>query len=319
MPLNFLLRTKLSPVVLGLLVIGVQLTVALVTFFADEGRLVQGALQTQLRVIGTLLMMAILPGYLLGAMVWLMRHTLATLEQIRAIAAPTALNRVTQRIERVAWYNLGLVPLGLAYGFSQNNQMIGAILSGAAFTALDVTFILGNALLWAVVGLLLGWRLPVMLALREVAGSLRVDIYTPRQVQPLTRLATRDVLIIAGAMVLMPLQSLDAEFRWYNYNAGIVVGLTAAAAFFFFPLSGLRASITAAKVERVQELERQLAAINRQDVVALETVSAHIDRVRHVSSWGLDVALLVRVLSYVVIPPLAWVGAALVENLVDSF
>ena len=48
----------------------------------------------------------------------------------------------------------------------------------------------------------------------------------------------------------------------------------------------------------------------------LESLTSHIDRIRGMSSWPVDVGLAARVFGYVIIPPLAWVGAALVENLI---
>ncbi|MGD8417313.1 MAG: hypothetical protein PVH91_09665 [Pseudomonadales bacterium] len=37
------------------------------------------------------------------------------------------------------------------------------------------------------------------------------------------------------------------------------------------------------------------------------------------SNWPLDLSLVSRVAVYLVIPPLAWVGAAVVENVVQRF
>jgi hypothetical protein len=37
-----------------------------------------------------------------------------------------------------------------------------------------------------------------------------------------------------------------------------------------------------------------------------------------VPEWPFDIGLLARLLLYLILPPLTWVGAALIENLVDS-
>ena len=49
----------------------------------------------------------------------------------------------------------------------------------------------------------------------------------------------------------------------------------------------------------------------------LESLLAHRDRLREQSTWPLSTALVSRVFLYLIIPPLAWAGAALVELLVD--
>jgi len=44
--------------------------------------------------------------------------------------------------------------------------------------------------------------------------------------------------VIAGAISLMPLQSLDAELRWVNYSYGFAVAAIAGALLFALPLLG---------------------------------------------------------------------------------
>ena len=104
-----------------------------------------------------------------------------------------------------------------------------------------------------------------------------------------------------------------------NYEAGLIVGVPVGLILLFIPLSGIRTSIRAAKAERLAALDAELAAAERNDTVQLETILAHRDRIRGISNWGIDVGLIAKVLGYAVIAPLAWVGAALVENIVDSF
>jgi hypothetical protein len=58
--------------------------------------------------------------------------------------------------------------------------------------------------------------------------------------------------------------------------------------------------------------------VPQNEVASLEAVLAHRDRVKSIHNWPLDLSFLARVAAYVVIPPVAWVAAALVENFVDS-
>ena len=47
-------------------------------------------------------------------------------------------------------------------------------------------------------------------------------------------------------------------------------------------------------------------------------MTAHIDRVNSIPNWPIDVQLITRIFVYVVIAPLAWVCAALVEKMIES-
>ena len=50
----------------------------------------------------------------------------------------------------------------------------------------------------------------------------------------------------------------------------------------------------------------------------LELLLQHRDRLRQSHTWPFDLGLVYRLLLYVVIPPLAWLGAALVETAVEG-
>lgn len=134
----------------------------------------------------------------------------------------------------------------------------------------------------------------------------------------MARVATTDVLAVAGAMAFMPMQSLDAEFRFENYGAGLLVGVCSAISPFLLPLWGVRSNITKRKAARIAELRAQLAAVDRSDISQIEPISAHITRVEDMPTLPIDTQVVTRVIAYGIIPPLAWVAAALVENLIDS-
>ena len=192
------------------------------------------------------------------------------------------------------------------------------MMEGIAASLMDLWVIFGNCILWVGVTVLITWRLPISLAFKRLGSALAFDVYQMHQVRPLPLLATKDVLVIAGAMALMPLQALDAEFRWVNYQAGLAVGLPAAVVFFLLPIWGLRSNIKALRSTRLAQLESQLASTDREHIRELEALSAHIDRIRSMSNLPIDIRLAMRLIGYAVIAPLAWVGAALVEGLVEQ-
>jgi hypothetical protein len=185
--------------------------------------------------------------------------------------------------------------------------------------AIDYPLIIGNVLLWAVVLPVTLARLRDALAMRRLGRELQIDLYELAQVRPIGRLAIRDVLVVMGALAFMPLQSLDAEFRWVNYQFGLVLGILSSSLLFYLPLSGVRQAILKAKEARLEELRAVLANADRINVIELETLIAHRDRVQHLSTWPVDLSILSRVGFYLIIPPLAWVGAALVETLVQGY
>ena len=55
-----------------------------------------------------------------------------------------------------------------------------------------------------------------------------------------------------------------------------------------------------------------------EHAAALETLLKRRDRIHNLATWPLNVSMVSRLLIYGVIPPAAWVGAALMERLVED-
>ncbi|MGI9328605.1 MAG: hypothetical protein ACR2PZ_25545 [Pseudomonadales bacterium] len=267
--------------------------------------------------IGTCAMFVLMPGYLLLMMQLQMRHTHRALEDLQPITTSAQLQPVYESMVRPGGIIFFALIGGAIFGITQNWEVIEKMIELKRIPVLDLVFTLGNALVWGMAGLLLCWRIPVSGLLSELGRRLPVDLYRLERVRPLARLATTDVLVVAGAMALMPLQALDAEFRIWNYQWGILIGVPAAILLFLLPLWGIRERIKLAKAERMAALNQQIAMQDREDVVALEALVAHADRIRSLPNWPLDLKLVTRIFAYVIIPPAAWVAAALVENAIE--
>lgn len=267
-------------------------------------------------LVGTLLMLILLPGYLLAALRFLHRETELTLKAL-APMHPDATEAYRRLHTLPRGWPIFLLFAGL-FGLQQNDSVVAQLMRGDQFAGIDLTIMFGNTLLWMIVGVLLAWRLPMSMALRQFGLQLYVDLYDMDKVRPLTHLATRDVLVVAGAMAFMPLQALDAEFRWANYQAGLFVGLPAAVFMLLLPLMGVRRAIRNAKAARVAELNHAIADTAHSDFERLETLCAHRARIRSLSDWPFDAQAVLKLMFYAVIAPMAWVAAALVEMFVEN-
>lgn len=272
---------------------------------------------SELHLLGTLLMLSVLPTYLLCIWLFLYRETRRTLKELKPLSESSS--QVEQRMHHFHWIVWLILPLSIIFGVVQNEYVIDAIWAGRTFAAIDIAVFLGNTFLWAVVGLTYAWRIPLSMAVGRYGRSLEIDLYAMHTVRPLTQLATKDVLVVAGALALTPLQALDAEFRWVNYESGVIVAVPAAIMLLLIPLWGVRGAILQAKAAKLESLQKKLNAADPEDVDQLETLCAHRDRIRAQSNWPFDAAMVLRLFFYAVIAPMAWVGAALVENLVDRF
>ena len=265
------------------------------------------------QVYGTLTMFALLPPYFLAMMGFMFRHTEAALDEIEPLADGDSIADVRFRLEHFRLADLGWVGLGCVFGVSQNDFAVSMVMRGEGGVLLDYAFIFGNLIVWGSVAFLLCWRVRVSRSLTRLGESVAVDLHQPQRLRPFGRIATADILVVFGGVAFMPLQSLDAQLRIVNYSYGFAVAAFAGAALFLLPLLGVHRRVRAVRSDRLEVLADEIADLPEGDLPKLEAALAYQDRIRGTSSWPIDLRLVGRIFAYVIIPPLAWVAAALVE------
>ena len=264
---------------------------------------------------GSALLYCLLPAYLLFCAPYIWRRSATSLDNLTPLLPDPRLAR-----ERLLAFPVRRLVIGAGVGFLYGlSNYAGSLakLEQSSNLWLDFSMMWGNSVLWAVIGGLIAWRLYTSSGFRHLGAEARLDLYDQRPLRPFVQVAMFDVLVVVGAAAMMPLQSLDAEFRWSNYEAGVIVTIASAIVYFVVPLWGVHAALREQKVARVDELQASINACDRRDIVRLDALVAHRERVLAMSTWPFDLKLLSRTAFYLIIPPLAWVGAALVENLVE--
>jgi hypothetical protein len=66
------------------------------------------------------------------------------------------------------------------------------------------------------------------------------------------------------------------------------------------------------------ELTKLRSAISPHGTAQHEAHFSHEDRIRGISNWPIDLNLIIRIIGHVIIPPIACIGAALVERIVNA-
>ena len=71
--------------------------------------------------------------------------------------------------------------------------------------------------------------------------------------------------------------------------------------------------------DAVNELIRGASkSLEHADATVLETLLQRRDRIRGIPTWPVNLSMVSRLIVYGVIPPIAWVAAALVERLIEG-
>ena len=178
---------------------------------------------------------------------------------------------------------------------------------------------IGNGLVWLSVGMIFAWRIHIGYQFYRLGQRIPVEPFSLERIRPVGRMAVTDVFIIMGAIALTPLQSLSTDFDMDFYRVAFLVAIVSSIIFLILPQLGVHQSARRVKRERLQRIQEQIDAMDPNQFVTMEALLAHRDRLREAPTWPTDTKGFSRAIFYLVVPPLAWVGAAIVEKGVDQF
>lgn len=319
--------SALSPVALGTLTLA-----ALLLYFWLSGTLFPGDApgfwMPSTRATGAALTYSAIPAFLLAALHYSNRQTTAILGQL------VASNSLTRDVVTSTRAGGGVLDLrqnvqatiaGLVLG--SFNVPWGPIASHLAsrsptmFTA--ISFAVGNLVVWVVVVHVVIRRVDASNSLRRLGRDhAEVDLFRLDALLPFGRIGTQGVLIVAIAVSLASLQSLDAEIRWVNYSAAFAAGIPAGLALLLIPMIGIRQNVREVKRRELARLDEAIEAADRDlDPDPLRYLGDLLHRretVARAREWPLDTTALSRVAIYFIIPPIAWVGGAVVEVVIQT-
>ena len=151
---------------------------------------------------------------------------------------------------------------------------------------------------------------------------VRVDLYDTTPLRAFSRIGNLGVLLIMGALALTPLQALDAEFRLMNYLWAFSLGVPAGIALLLAPMWGIRQRLREEKARALEEVRLAIDAaelgLGAGDLTYLNALLERRLYLLGIPEWPMDLRSVSKVGFYFVLPPLAWIAAALVENAVES-
>ena len=160
------------------------------------------------------------------------------------------------------------------------------------------------------------------------AYHVRVTLLNTRKLLPFARVSISASLAIIGALALFPLIGIESGMNLMEILPGAIAALVPLMIIFVVPVWPIHRRLAAMKeLQLVSVNDRLEARLRAADAVFPETVTLeelspllpYRRELEQVSTWPFDMPALTRLGLYLVLPPLTWVAAALIENLVDSF
>ena len=216
------------------------------------------------------------------------------------------------------WFN-GFMLAGFAWAVIFNIPDYG--LNFFSADTVGKTMIIAQIALWCIVAGLLSIRFHVARSFNEYSDQVAIDIFEPGKLRPFAQVGLTDVLIISGGMIISTFQSLDFTFRPDNYLNAMAVTIPSMLFLALYPMWGIHKRMVNDRRQQLQELNDRIASaprsLDQSAMQNLELLLQRRERIKSAHTWPIDLGIVQRFLFYVIIPPLAWIGAALVEALID--
>lgn len=228
---------------------------------------------------------------------------------------------------RVMWLQLGA---GAICGFIHMSFVRGSALATltemlASRSGFMSTF--GALMVWIIMTAVISMLVQqAVLFARLGARHVRVTVLNTRKLIPFARVSISASLAILGALALFPLIGLESGLNLMESLPGAVATLVPLLAIFIVPVLPIHRRLAAIKEEQLHgvneriesHLQAEHSACPEDHVLeALEPLLGYRREITRASTWPFDSSNVTRLLFYMIIPPLTWAGAALIENLVD--
>jgi hypothetical protein len=174
-----------------------------------------------------------------------------------------------------------------------------------------ITFLIGNVEVFA----------------RLARDNVRIDLLDTSNLHGFSRVAVYSTLLLLGALVAFPLLLIGDNTTWISVVPGFLGVFLPMVYIFLMPILPIKKRVKLAKLKELDLIQlqiNQLASTGKSLAEDSEKLSSLLPlleykrEIRQVAEWPFDSPALLRLLFYLLIPPLTWVGAALIERLVDK-
>lgn len=307
-------------------VVGLIVAVPLITLFITAGGfkpLPSFALWSRpMEIMGLFILFTLLPACLLMWFTAWLRFSDSLFEDIRGQVSASD-DLVARRYKYSKFWPI-VILLGAAFAVFGNLNLNSIDFdSDSEIFFTSIAMATGQIFMWSIVALTLFFVLCDDMLLYHYGKSISVNIYDLDVLNGYGRAVLRQFLMVIGALGLTFLQSLDREFQWVNYANALYVGVPSALIFVFLPTWTIRRNIREAKKNELQAINAEISlassALDDESLARMNRLLVRREQVQHFRTWPMDISIFVRFLFYILIVPLAWLGAALMEVVLDSF
>ncbi len=277
------------------------------------------------------LFFSVLIAYIIPVFHFISERTVAALEvlQRNQIGELDRIERLQVRIHRKprGWFAVVLCIAGVAAVL--HNVLLDSsraqISSESRFSTPTVAVMLGTTLTWLTMTLVVSALMDNARRLADLAREVPIHLLDPERLRPFASVAVLSTLALIGAQAAFPILIVVGDASWIAFVPGLLATGIPMVLLAVWPIWPLHVRLSAARRSLLGELNRRIASAPAPDpshpdsLARLAPLLSYRREILEVSEWPFDLGIMARLGLYLIIPPLTWVGAALIERLVDAF
>ena len=255
-------------------------------------------------------------------------HTLAAFGELepQLMASPELVqgwrNRIAHKPPLWTWSTLGL---GVAAGLLHNVLLAGSptVLMHRLVTNLPASaLVFGALLVWIVMMFVVVALIDNARLFNRLSAHTTIDLIDPGRLTAFARVAVASTLALIGAQAAFPV-------LWVSPDSSVVAmapGLLATGTPMFFllamPIWPIHRAIAKAKARELHRINERLRSLPRvgedtTDLAPLIQLLAYRREIAAVSEWPFNTGVATRLAFYLVIPPLTWIAAGLIDVMIE--
>jgi len=186
----------------------------------------------------------------------------------------------------------------------------------------------GTLLTWIVMTSVISMLVQQAVVFARLGGHVvHATPFNVRSLAPFARVSISASLSTIGALALFPLIGLEGGIDLMEILPGAIAMVAPLVAMFLLPVWPLHRRLAAMKERNLIDIDRLInAALDARGYI--DSATQHPQQLNFLltyrrelegcATWPFNLGNFGRLALYMIIPPLTWVAAALIENLIDS-
>lgn len=229
--------------------------------------------------------------------------------------------RITHKSSRWVLLTLGV---GAAAGIAHNLLLTAAAETVDGLASIpSILPLVTTLLVWLVMTAAIVSLIDTAMLFRELAGRVRINLLNVRALTPFGAIATSSTLAMIGAQAAFPAMMVESDVSYVTFVPGLIATGAPMVFMFLLPILPVHHRVVAAKRAELERVSAEIEVLSpaEGETTAYDRLTPLLTYRREIaaiSEWPFDTSVAGRLAIYLIIPPLTWIGAALIEILVDA-